>query len=171
MTKNKKLILSGLFLTLGILLPFLTGQIPKFGNMFLPMHIPVLLCGMLCGWQYGLLLGFMLPVLRFMLTGMPVLYPNGISMAFELASYGLISGLIYSHLAKKISSLYIALIGAMLGGRVVWAIAQMLLLGMGGKGFTWAMFVSGAFANAIIGIIIQLTLIPVIVRIADRKLY
>lgn len=169
MTKNKKIILSGLFLALGILLPFLTGQIPKFGNMLLPMHIPVLLCGMLCGWHWGLLIGFILPIARSFLVGMPVLYPTAISMAFELASYGFISGFLYSRLTKKISTLYISLVSAMLGGRIVWAIAQTILLGAGGKAFTFAMFISGAFVNATIGIILQLIFIPVIVRIADRN--
>ena len=49
MTQTKKLTLSALFLALGLVLPFLTGQIPTIGSMLLPMHIPVLLCGLICG--------------------------------------------------------------------------------------------------------------------------
>lgn len=55
MNKNRELILkitlSGVFLALGLLLPFLTGQIPEIGSMLCPMHIPVLICGFVCGWQ------------------------------------------------------------------------------------------------------------------------
>lgn len=81
-----------MFVAIGVVLPFFTGQIPQIGNMLLPMHIPVLLCGLICGWQYGGMVGFILPLLRTMLFGMPVLYPTGIAMAFELAAYGLVIG-------------------------------------------------------------------------------
>ena len=59
-----KLTLSAVFLALGIVLPFLTGQIPTVGSMLLPMHIPVLICGFVCGWQWGLLVGFVLPLMK-----------------------------------------------------------------------------------------------------------
>ena len=50
----RNLVLSALFLALGLVLPFLTGQIPQFGSMLLPMHLPVLLCGFACSWPWGL---------------------------------------------------------------------------------------------------------------------
>lgn len=62
--KTKDIVLSALFLTMGLVLPIFTGQIPQIGNMLLPMHIPVLLCGLICGWKYGLLVGFITPLLR-----------------------------------------------------------------------------------------------------------
>lgn len=64
---TKKMTLSAMFLAIGMVLPFLTGQIPQVGNMMLPMHIPVLLCGLICGWQYGAVLGFVLPLLRYLI--------------------------------------------------------------------------------------------------------
>ena len=85
-TSTRKLTLSALFLALGLVLPLITGQIPQIGKMLLPMHIPVLLCGMVCGWPYGLAVGAVMPLLRGLLFGMPVLYPTGIGMAFELAA-------------------------------------------------------------------------------------
>ncbi len=84
----KKLVLSGVFLALALLLPFVTGQIPQIGAALAPMHIPVLLCGFVCGWPFGLVVGFVAPLLRFMLFGMPPIFPTGIAMAFELAAYG-----------------------------------------------------------------------------------
>ena len=90
------LINSAMFLTIGIILPFFTGQIPQIGSMLLPMHIPVFLCGLICGWQYGLVVGFILPLMRSFLFGMPPIYPTAISMAFELATYGFLSGLLFS---------------------------------------------------------------------------
>ena len=54
----KNITLSAFFLALGLVLPFVTGQIPEIGTMLLPMHIPVLLCGFICGKEYGLWLFF-----------------------------------------------------------------------------------------------------------------
>ncbi len=168
-TNTQKLTLAAMFLALGLVLPLLTGQIPKFGNMMLPMHIPVLLCGLICGWQYGLVVGFVLPILRYFIFGMPLLYPTGIAMAFELAAYGLVIGLAYGLSRWQcIVSLYRSLIIAMLAGRLVWGVAQILLLGLNGKPFTWQMFLAGAFLNAIPGIIIQLVLIPTIMVALNR---
>ena len=81
---TKKLVLSGLFLAIGLVLPFLTGQIPEIGNMISPMHFPVLLCGFICGAPYGALVGLILPPVRFLLFQMPPLYPVGLAMAFEM---------------------------------------------------------------------------------------
>ena len=166
---TKKLTPSAMFLAIGMVLPFLTGQIPQIGNMMLPMHIPVLLCGLICGWQYGAVLGFILPLVRYLVFGMPVLFPTGTAMAFELMTYGLVIGLIYSFSRWKcIISLYRALIGAMIAGRIVWAAAQMILLGVSGGTFTMKMFLAGAFFNAVPGIIIQLVLIPTVMVALGR---
>ena len=97
----KRLTVSALFLAIGYVLPFLTGQIPTVGNMMLPMHIPVLLCGIVCGWQYGLGVGFILPLTRSLIFGKPLLYPNAVSMAFELAAYGAVAGFMHKILPHK----------------------------------------------------------------------
>ena len=166
---TKKLALSALFLALGLVLPFLTGQIPQIGAMFLPMHLPVFLFGLICGWQYGAIVGFVLPLLRSVIFGMPLMFPKATAMAFELMTYGLVSGLLYG-LSKKqgLFALYRSLIAAMVAGRVVWGAAEVILLGISGSGFTWKMFMTGAFLNAIPGILIQLTLIPAIMAALNR---
>ena len=159
--KVKHLVLAAMFFAIGLVLPLLTGQIPQIGNMLLPMHIPVLLCGLICGWQYGGLVGLLLPLVRYLIFGMPVLFPTGVAMAFEMMTYGLVIGLVYSASRWKcIVSLYRALIAAMVAGRLVWAVVQMILLGVSGGAFTMKMFLAGAFFNAVPGIIIQLVLIP-----------
>lgn len=163
------LTLSAMFLAMGLLLPFLTGQIKQIGNMLLPMHIPVLLCGLICGWKYGLGVGAVTPILRYFLFGMPVLFPTGIAMAFELAAYGFVVGLLYSVSKWKcIISLYRSMIAAMIMGRIVWGLAMICLLGIGGDGFTWKMFFAGAFLNAFPGIILQLILIPAIMLVLNK---
>ena len=163
MEKVKKVTLSGMLFAIGQILPFFIGQIPAVGKMLLPMHIPVLICGLILGWQYGLAIGFLLPLVRSVLFGMPVLYPNAIAMAFEMGTYGLVAGWLYSHAKWQCTKrLYRSLIGAMLSGRVVWAFAEVILLGITGTMFTWEMFLAGAFVNAVPGIILQLVLIPVL---------
>ncbi len=163
------LTLAAMLMASGLALPFLTGQIPQIGNMLLPMHLPVLLCGLVCGWRYGLGVGFVLPIFRYFLFGMPVLFPSGISMAFELATYGLVIGFLYAHSRWKcLIALYRSLIPAMLAGRVVWGIVQLFLLGMDGKVFTWQMFIAGAFFNAAPGIFLQLILLPFLMAALNR---
>ena len=49
--KVKYLTLSALFIALGIVMPFITGQIPQFGSMLLPMHLPILIAGFMLPWQ------------------------------------------------------------------------------------------------------------------------
>lgn len=163
MKNVKKLAVTAMLFAVGIVLPFMIGQIPAIGKMLLPMHIPVLLCGFIVGWQYGALIGFLLPIVRGLVFGMPPLYPNAVAMAFEMAAYGFVSGYLYSHARWQCTKmLYISLVTAMLAGRIVWAFAEVILLGIGGNIFTWKMFAAGAFLNAIPGIIVQLTLIPLI---------
>ena len=118
----KDIVMAAMLLAVGIVLPFFTGQIPQIGSMLLPMHLPVLVCGLICGWQYGGIVGFVLPLLRYVLFGMPPM-PNGLAMAFELAAYGAISGFLYNRSRWQcIVSLYRSLIIAMIGGRVIWGL-------------------------------------------------
>ncbi len=164
----KNLVLAAMFLAIGLLLPFLTGQLKNLGSMLLPMHIPVLLCGLICGWQYGAAVGAILPLLRNLLFGMPPM-PGAISMAFELCTYGLVIGLMYGLSKWKcIISLYRSMIVAMLAGRAVWGIAQYIILGIKGGSFGFEAFMAGAFLNAIPGIILQLIFIPVMMVALDR---
>ncbi len=165
----RTLVLAAFMLALCLILPFFTGQIPQIGSMLLPMHLPVLLCGLLCGWQYGAAVGFVAPLLRYVLFGMPPIYPVGIAMAFELATYGLVIGLLYSRSRWKcIFALYRSLLIAMVVGRIVWGAAEVVLLGLDGQAFTWELFLSGALLTAIPGIILQLVFIPALMIALDR---
>ncbi len=165
----RKLVLSAMFLAIGMVLPSLTMQIKEIGDTLLPMHLPVMLCGLICGPWYGFGIGFMLPFLRSVTFGMPPLYPNAVWMALELAAYGCVIGLVYLLFKKKNTlAVYVSLITAMIAGRVVWGIAKAVLMGLGGKPFTFLMFITGGFVDAFLGIIIQLVLIPVIMKIVDK---
>ncbi|MCM1088421.1 MAG: ECF transporter S component [Muribaculaceae bacterium] len=166
---TKKVTLSAMFVAIGLVLPLFTGQIPAIGSMLLPMHIPVFLCGLICGWQCGLIVGFILPLMRSVIFGMPPFFPTAIAMAFELATYGFVAGFLYGHSRWKcVVALYRSILAAMVSGRAVWGIVQIILLGISGGQFTWQMFMAGAFLNAIPGIVLQLVLLPAVMVALNR---
>ena len=162
------MVLSAFFIALAYVMPFLTGQIPEIGSMLCPLHIPVLLCGFICGGPWGLLVGFIAPLFRSVVAGMPPLFPTATCMAFELATYGAVVGWLYRKLPHKKSSIYISLIVAMILGRLVWGLAMMVCMGITGGAFTTAAFIAGAFTNAIPGIILQVVLIPALVMVLEK---
>ncbi len=164
-----KLTLAAMFLSVGLVLPMITGQIPQIGNMLLPMHLPVMLCGLICGWQYGLTVGAITPILRSIIFGMPMLYPTAAGMMFELATYGLVIGLVYGYTKKQsVFAVYRALIIAMLAGRIVFGGAMLLLMTFKAESYTFSAFLASAFLEAIPGIVIQLVLIPALMVALDR---
>ena len=159
-TKNaspmRQLVLAALFLALAFVLPLLTGQVPKVGNMLCPMHFPVLLCG------------FAAPLLRSVLFGMPPMFPVAISMAFELATYGLVSGLLWRRAKHSLPALYAVLLTAMVSGRIVWGIVRFVLAGLTGGSFPFSAFLSGALFTAVPGIAAQLVLIPLLLTALQK---
>ena len=165
----RKLIFAALMLAAGMLLPLLIGQVQVLGQSLLPMHLPVLLCGVLCGWKYGLAVGAILPIFRSLTFGMPMLFPNAVAMTFELAAYGFFIGFLYAR-RKRYSRLYllVCLVCAMIAGRVVWGLAQAILLGSLGQPFGFGPFITAAFLNGIAGIVIQLVAVPLAVEIAEQ---
>ena len=166
----QKLVLAAVCLALCMVLPFLTGQIPEIGSMLCPMHIPALLCGFFCSWPWGLAVGLTAPVLRSVLFGMPPMFPVAVCMSLELAAYGAVSGLMYSKLPRKKSSVYMALVTAMVAGRLVWGASRFLCAGLDASAFGLSAFWAGAVVTAIPGILLQLLLVPVLVIVAGKAM-
>lgn len=164
----RRLTYAALYLAIAMVLPFVTGQIPEIGAALCPMHIPALLCGFMCGWPWGAAVGFVAPLLRSVLFGMPAMFPSAVAMAFELAVYGGTAGLLYSRLPRKPGTTYLILLISMIAGRIVWGIVRLILAGLSGSSFTWALFLSGAVTTAVPGIILQLVLIPVLVMVLEK---
>lgn len=171
---TRKMTLAAFCLALALLLPqaFHLIGMQQAGQLFLPMHIPVLIGGMILGWQYGALLGILSPLLSFAFTGMPNV-ERVLFMVMELMSYGAIAGLLYQNLKIKDKPLggYIALIGAMIVGRLMYGVAISLTailfhINLGGFAAVWAAFVTG-----IPGIITQLVFLPALARIIERGGY
>lgn len=167
MKQTKQLVFAALCVALGIVLPLAFHAIPNSGRIFLPMHIPVLLCGLSVGWPYGLAAGVLAPLLSALFTGMPAaaMLP---SMLCELAVYGTAAGLLgqYVRTGKRAADLYLALIGAMLAGRLVNGLLNALIFSAGS--YSLAAFVSAAFVTALPGIVIQLVFLPVLVLALEK---
>ena len=166
--KVNKLVYASLFLALALALPFLTGHIPQIGIMLTPMHFPVLLCGYLCGWQWGAVVGFVAPLLRSVLFGMPVMYPMAVCMALELATYAAVSGVLYRSLPQKRGFLYLSLAVAMISGRMVWGLARFLCAGLDINAFGLSAFWTGAVGMSVPGILLQLLIVPALVMVAEK---
>lgn len=161
MRSIKKLTLTSVCAALCVVLPIAFHSIPNAGTIFLPMHIPVLICGMICGWPYGLVCGLMGPLLSSAITGMPpvAMLP---AMMVECGAYGAVSGLVLKVLrtGKTYGDLYIALVVAMIAGRVISGIAKALIFS---PGLAMSAWVASSFVTALPGIVIQLVFLPGVV--------
>ena len=163
----KNLVLSAMFIAIGIVLPFFTGQIPEVGKMLLPMHLPVFFCGLICGWQYGLVCGLIGPLFSSLLTQMP---PMAIlpSMMAELAVYGAVTGLMMYAFKYKTTylSLYTSLVVALISGRVVSGILKALIFSAGN--YSFSVWVTASFVTCLPGLAIQLVIIPTLVKVLAK---
>ncbi len=160
MSAVKRMTLAAVCAAMCVVLPIAFHGIPNAGSVFLPMHIPVLICGMLCAWPYGLAVGLLGPLLSSILTGMP---PAAVlpAMMVECAIYGMTSGLVlkYVRTGKLYGDLYLALVIAMIAGRVGSGIAKALIFSPGMALSAW---VTASFVTALPGIVIQLVFLPAV---------
>ena len=165
--KIYKITVCAMMIAVGLVLPFVTGQVPEIGNMLLPMHLPIMMCGLVLGGPWGAAAGLITPIFRSLIFSRPVMYPAALAMAPELAVYGLVIGLIYSASRKQnLASIYVALVSAMIAGRLVWGFAMACLMGF--SKFTISYFLTEAVVNAIPGILLQLVIIPALMMILKR---
>ncbi len=160
MTNTKKMVLCAVCIALCVVVPMAFHAIPNAGSVFLPMHIPVLLCGMLCGWPYGGICGLLGPLVSSLTTQMP---PAAVlpGMMVECCVYGAVAGFLMQRIrtGKLYPDLYLSLIPAMLAGRIVSGIAKALIFAPGTSLTAWA---TVSFVTGLPGILIQLLLIPAV---------
>lgn len=161
MTYVKKLVFTAVCAALCVVLPMAFHTVQNAGQVFLPMHIPVLLCGLMCGWPFGFVCGLLGPALSSLLTSMPLaaMLP---SMMLECAAYGCVTGLMMKFVRTKhtTTDLYISMITAMAAGRILAGLAKSFIFSPGTAPFAW---VTTSLVTGIPGIVIQLVLIPLVV--------
>lgn len=161
MSAAQRLVASALFLALGLVLPIFFHLVGASGAIFLPMHIPVLLCGLVLGWRSGLCVGLLTPLLSTLLTGMPPIMPVAPMMAVELALYGVGSGYFYT---VRSWPLLPSLIGAMVLGRIGIVLVVTLFAGTLHLTVSPLVYVAMAAMQGAVGIVIQLIFIPVCMK-------
>lgn len=155
---------ASVLIALGVILPLLFHFLGIPGRVFLPMHIPAILGGFLLKGQMGFLVGFMLPPLNFLVSGMPP-FPVFLSMMVELGAYGLTSSLLFQVLQWGIVP---SLLGAMLVGRGIAILGNWVLFSVLGKEFNVFSLLQSLFVTALPGILIQIVLIPLLVALILR---
>lgn len=165
--KTKNLVITGLLVAIGVILPVLLHPLGDVSKLISPMHIPVFICGLACGWQYGLIAGVLTPLLSSLSTGMPAIVRLP-SMMCELAVYGLVAGILIGIVKSKskTANVYISLIGAMLAGKIVYGILNALIFKAGE--YSLQIWITSAFVNSFLAIIINLVLVPIVVMILDK---
>ncbi len=159
------------FIMLAVLVPWVFHQFRLAGPTFLPMHIFVLIAGLMFGWRAGLIVGLLTPLVSHFTSGMPILsvLPQ---ITVELSAYGLIAGI----LREKFNLREIwALLGAIIGGRMVLLLAILTIYLITGESYSPLGLESNPFLAfwSVIkqgwpGIIIQLVSIPAIVWLAGE---
>lgn len=162
-----RIVMAALLVAMGLVLPFFLGQVQVFMQGVSPMHIPALLAGLTLGPWWGALVGAVTPLLRGLLFSMPPLMPTGLCMAFELAAYGIVSGLVYGALLRRRSgshlpSILLAMGIAMVLGRLVGGAAQAVLQISRGNSYGFQAFLTAYFVKTAVGAVLHLIVVPAI---------
>lgn len=165
---TRKLATTGILVALGIILPMAFHAIPRAGMIFLPMHLPVLICGLLCGPAYGAACGVLAPLLSSLLTSMPPA-PVLPGMLCELAVYGLVAGLAMRKFASLdyLPRVFCSLLVAMLSGRLVAGLTNALIFQAGQ--YSFSAWIQASFVTALPGIAIQIVLIPLLLKALEKS--
>jgi hypothetical protein len=162
---TQEIVLGGLLLASGVILPMVFHLFGMTGPIFLPMHIPVLIAGFLLSPQLALIVGIMTPLLSSMFTGMPVMFPIAVIMAVELGVYALAASI---SIRKLNMPTIPALLIAMAAGRIAAGITVALLVQLFGIKMNALLYLKAAVITGIPGILIQLAVVPILV-IAIKK--
>lgn len=165
MNTSQKVVYTGLFLALGLVLPQMFHFLPiaNAGKIMLPMHIPAILAGYLLGRQSGMIVGLFSPVLSCLMFQMPA-PPFLPIMAVELLVYGLAAGTV----GTKIKSNYLSLIVVLIAGRIASAVMYMVMANVFGMHqFNMHMFAVG-LATGVPGVILQIVIIPPMIKLLRK---
>jgi len=139
------------------------------GSAFSPMHIPVLLCGLLCGWPYGLFCGVAGPVISSLLSGMPTA-AQLVYFIPELAAYGFFAGLLFARIrtGRLYRDVYLALLPAMLLGRVLGGAAHALFFLSTARTYSLALWAGAYLVGTLPGAAAQMVVLPLLVSVLMR---
>jgi len=153
MRSTKAILGQCLFLTLALVLPALTHRLGLNYLTAQPMHWMILFAGLSYGAFSGMILGAAIPVVSFLVSGMPV--PMMLPLMIpELAIYGFVAGL----LKQKVTS-FGALGIALVAGRVVFLI---LLAAAGRLNVSVFEYAQMTWLPGLAAVLIQIALLPLL---------
>jgi len=152
--KSKKAVLAQLlFLTMALVIPTITHRLGLNFLVAQPMHWMILFAALTYGPLSGMILGASLPVVSFLVSGMPlpVMLPL---MIPELAVYGLVAGLLKQRLTA-----FGALAIALIAGRLVF-LALFAMLGR--LDVSALQFAQMTWMPGLTAVITQIALLPLV---------
>ena len=170
MSNTEKLTFASVCLACCFLLPLLTSHAPQVNMMLCLMHFPVMVCGMMCGAPWGVAVGVSAPILRSLMFGMPLMYPDAVAMCLELGVYGFVCGLEANDPRKSPANIFLDLILAMVAGRVVWGASMVFFALISDVSFSVELF-KAAVINTWPGIILQLMSLPPLIVFLQATYY
>ncbi len=168
MSSVKKATVTALCTALCAVLPFVF-HMTNLGSAFSPMHIPILLCGLVCGPVYGLFCAVAGPVISSLTTGMP----SAIQLVYfipEMAVYGVLTGVLFRVIrtGRLLPDLYLALVPAMLVGRIAGGAAQALFYLASSREYSLAMWAGAYLVGSLPGIILHLIAVPLLYTVLEK---
>jgi hypothetical protein len=157
---ERKLFAGALLATAGAVTPLAAHAAGASCWIFLPAHVPPLLAGLALGPAAGLVTGGV-TALADLLWGGRVQGMAFLPIAVELVAYGLVAGLL-SRRSGAYGARLVALLGAMLVGRLAYLVAAIAL------GQTAAKVLPGLFVLPWPGMFIQVVALPLASRMVER---
>jgi len=164
--KSKRLVLSGLFIALGILVPVAFHGIGA-GAVFLPMFWPVALSCFFLPISFAVTVGAMTPLLSFIVTGMPPVSPPILQiMVPELMIFSFTIALSFRN--YKVKPVIALLLGLVVSRIVIAGLSYLAAPIIGLPGYVLSI---GAVVHSIPGSVIILIIIPILKRIIESSGY
>jgi len=173
----RELSLGGLFIALGVVIPIAFHALGggRLGPVFLPMYLPVLVCGMLVSPGTAAAVGVLTPVLSSALTGMPPVLPTLPLMVAELGVMGVVASVLHrrARLPALLATPITLMVGrAVLGLCVLGAVSLLppdLLASLPSPMRRPLAYLLAATVTALPGLALQLIAVPAVVALVERR--
>ncbi|MDH7602213.1 MAG: ECF transporter S component [Armatimonadota bacterium] len=160
----RDLCIGGLFGALGVAVPVLFHAV-GLGKTFLPMHLPVLVCGLLVSPLVAFAVGVITPVVSSALTGMPPLVPTAVLMTLELGTLAVTASVCYQ-LLRLPTVLAVAV--ALVATRAIGALELFALAPVMGLKANLSVYLTQSVLMCLPGLILQLTAAPLVMASINR---
>ncbi|MEN6357551.1 MAG: ECF transporter S component [Armatimonadota bacterium] len=163
--RARDLSIGGLFGALGVAVPILFHMV-NMGMVFLPMHLPVLICGLYVSAPVAFAVGVVTPLISSAITGMPPLIPTGVLMPLEL---GVLAGSASLFSRKLKLPVILSVMLAMTAARLVGGLERVIIAPMMGLQQGFVAYLAFSVIESWPGIALQLVVAPIVVRVLKTK--